>query len=67
MKRRVFALLLMLILCCTLLTACVSTTCDSCDKSFMGKGYYGAWGDEHLCEDCAKRYWLPLDYKEYAW
>ena len=40
-------------------------TCDVCGKSFTGKAYYGWSYDDTMCEDCARKYWMPLNYKNY--
>lgn len=50
----------------SILTACSkSWVCDSCGKSFTGKAYYGLETTETFCEDCARKYWIPLDYRNY--
>ena len=40
--------------------------CDKCDKEFSGDAYYGMMGTETYCEDCARKYWLPLPYQNYV-
>ena len=49
------------------LTACGKKyTCYQCGTE-TGKAYYdyNANKDSVLCEDCARSYWMPLDYSNY--
>lgn len=55
-----FVLMLVLAACAT-----KSWVCDSCGKSFKGTAYYGMATTETYCEDCARSYWMPLDYRNY--
>lgn len=62
---------IILIICAALmlasLTSCGKTyTCESCDKT-TNKAYYNLSGTEDsvMCEDCARSYWMPFDYKDY--
>lgn len=57
-------LALSLVLC---LTACGKKyTCYQCGTE-TSKAYYDyhAREDSVLCEDCARTYWMPLDYSDY--
>lgn len=40
--------------------------CDKCGEEFSGKAYYGMGGTETFCADCARKYWMPLPYQNYA-
>lgn len=40
--------------------------CNECGKGFFGHAYYGWDGDESMCSDCAREYWMPFPYEEYA-
>lgn len=31
------------------------------------KAYYGMGGNEVLCENGARSYWMPLNYRKYEW
>lgn len=44
-----------------------SYTCDICDEPFILDVYYGMGGNEILCGDCARVYWLPMDYRNYQY
>ena len=49
------------------LTACGKKyTCSECGTK-TNKAYYDMSGDIDyvLCEDCARSYWMPLDYTQY--
>lgn len=64
-KRKVVLIMLCIIL-LSMFSACgKSWTCDECGKKFTGKAYYGFYGDETYCPDCARSYWSPLPYKGY--
>ena len=43
-----------------------SYTCKDCDKT-TSKAYYDMNSSKEsvMCEDCARKYWMPLDYKTY--
>lgn len=43
-----------------------SYQCYDCKKTTT-KAYYDMDADEEwvLCEDCAREYWMPFNYKEY--
>lgn len=50
-----------------LLCACgMQYTCNDCGKT-TSKAYYDMDADieDVLCEDCAREYWMPLDYRTY--
>lgn len=65
MRKLIFTLLFTITLIATL-TACGGKfTCNECDESFSGTSYYGMGGDETMCAECAKKYWVPLDYKNF--
>ena len=67
MKKRIFALVSLLIMVAALMTACGEDfVCDECEESFHGTSYYDVHGDGTMCADCAKEYWLPFDYEDYA-
>ena len=64
MKKIIIALVLIFALS---LTACGKNwVCDECGKSFSGKAYYGFNTTETFCEDCARQYWMPLNYQNYV-
>jgi len=44
-----------------------SYTCKDCDKT-ISKAYYDMNSSKEsvMCEDCARKYWMPLDYKTYC-
>ena len=51
----------------TLLSSCGQKwVCDKCDKEFSGDAYYGMMGTETFCEDCARKYWMPIPYQNYT-
>ena len=59
-------LIITLILAC-LLSACGTTyTCKDCNKSTT-KAYYDLNANDSsvMCEECAREYWIPLDYSTY--
>lgn len=41
-------------------------TCNECGKK-TSKAYYdlSAIEEQVMCEDCARQYWMPLDYRNY--
>jgi hypothetical protein len=39
-------------------------TCDHCGKTWYGTAYYDD-EDRILCADCAREYWMPMDYENY--
>ena len=53
------------------LTGCsVIHTCDQCGKTFAGTSYYAysLFSDDKLtlCEECARTYYYPFPYKQFA-
>lgn len=64
-KLMVFTLVLVLLL--TFAACGGNYVCEECGESFGGKPYYGMAGDEIMCEDCARSYWMPLDYREFQY
>lgn len=41
-------------------------TCERCNNTYMGAMYYDSWNpDETMCEDCAKHYYMGLDYTRF--
>lgn len=57
---------------CTLalagMTACgKSYVCEACEEQFSGDAFYGMSGRDVMCEDCARSYWMPLDYTNFQW
>lgn len=62
--KRVLVMVLILIL-ATLFVGC-GYTCSRCDKATM-KAYYTSSGDKSrvMCEDCARKYWMPFPYENY--
>ena len=40
--------------------------CNECGKT-TSKAYYdlATIEEQVMCEDCARRYWMPLDYENY--
>ena len=67
--KRVLALTLMVVMLCTCLLSIMACgkrgTCTECGKTWTGKAYYGFFGDETFCSDCARAYWTPLPYEQY--
>ena len=58
----VIAILLLVIL----LSGCGKNwVCDKCGEEFSGNAYYGMSGSETFCEDCARKYWMPIPYQNY--
>lgn len=66
-----FIVLATLVLCGLLLLGLVgcgaSFVCDECGQERTGKAYYGMSGEDVMCEDCARDYWMPLDYTQFRW
>lgn len=69
MKQQLSACLSILLVCAALLallSGCGEKwVCDKCDKEFSGDAYYGMMGTETFCEDCARKYWMPIPYQNY--
>lgn len=44
------------------------STCNNCDKTFQGAGYYDVLrsSDYTLCPECAEDYYAPLPYEQFA-
>lgn len=65
MKKIVILALALLMMTLTL-TSCGSYTCYECGKT-TSKAYYDYSGEKEyvLCEDCARTYWAPYDYKDF--
>lgn len=38
--------------------------CKECEKTTFTI-YYDVDGDESFCKECAKKYWIPLDYERF--
>ena len=66
MKKKIVIVALVLALALILCACGIISTCDMCGKTFPGKGYYGVYGPDTLCDDCAKTYDAPFPYKNYA-
>lgn len=64
--KKLVLLALALILALSIAACAKSWVCDECGKSFTGKAYYGYYTTETFCEDCARKYWMPLDYRNYV-
>ena len=65
MKKRLVILLSMILL--LALAACgIEYTCMKCGKT-TSKAYYdlAAIEEQVMCEDCARQYWMPLNYENY--
>lgn len=65
--KKIILLIGVLILGVCALTSCGQKyTCHSCDKT-VSTAYYDMKADLDyvLCEDCAREYWMPFDYKTY--
>jgi len=64
MKRKVIVMTVLGI--SLLISACGRYTCENCEKS-TNKAYYTMSNREEfvLCEDCAREYWMPFDYKDF--
>ena len=40
--------------------------CDRCGKTYHGSGYYDSLDTNTvMCEDCAREYYAPFDYKAF--
>ena len=58
-------LLFITMVCLTIFTSCGKRyVCIGCDRT-TSTIYYDIDGEASYCEDCAKEYWIPFDYKEY--
>ena len=67
MKKRIFALISLLIMAAALMSACGEDfVCNRCKGNFYGTSYHDVRGNGTMCEDCAERYWQPFDYEDYA-
>ena len=58
-------ILLTLIVVLSLVSCGKKWECADCGKTFTGKAYYDLSTNYVLCEECARRYWMPLDYRNY--
>lgn len=67
MKKKLVSVMVSLsILFCTACGAGKSYTCSECGETTTDAYYtYYATEDEVLCEDCARKYWMPLPYENY--
>ncbi len=65
MNRRLVLLIIAVMMCFFVACGNQKWICDECGTVFKGKAYYGWSTDETLCEDCARDYWLPFDYRNY--
>lgn len=66
MKKTV-AFVLVLIAIMAAFSACGKTyTCVRCEEQ-TSKAYYDLSASKQsvMCEDCARSYWMPMDYKRY--
>ena len=66
-KSLLFVIVLVSVLLLFLSGCTRSFVCGSCGQTSSGKAYYGMGGNEVLCEDCARTYWMPLDYRKFEW
>ena len=66
MKKQLLLLALALALVLSLTACGKKYTCSQCGTETR-KAYYTYSGskDSVLCEDCARSYWMPLDYSNY--
>ena len=64
--KKLVALLLALVMALSLTACGKKYTCSECGTK-TNKAYYDMSGDLDyvLCEDCARSYWMPLDYTQY--
>ncbi len=64
--KKIVALLLALVMALSLAACGKKYTCSECGTK-TNKAYYDMSGDIDyvLCEDCARSYWMPLDYTQY--
>ena len=64
--KKIVILVLTLLMMVLMLTSCGAYTCYECGKT-VSKAYYDYSGDKEyvLCEDCARSYWMPLNYKDF--
>ena len=65
--KRIIAIMIMLVVCIGLLTACgKSWVCDWCKTSFTGTAYYDGFDyDTTLCRDCAVSYFSGFPINGY--
>lgn len=68
MKKFVVSWVLIVVM-TVLLSACGgsgSYVCKDCGEE-TSKAYYDMRSDKSsvMCEDCARKYWMPLDYRTY--
>lgn len=66
-KSLVFSIALMSVLLFFLSGCTKSFVCESCGQTSSGEAFYGMGGNEVMCEDCARSYWMPFDYEQYQW
>lgn len=61
------ALVITVVLIVSLFAGCgVTSTCDKCDESFSGYGYWDGFDhDSVLCEDCAMKWFSPMPISSY--
>ena len=65
--KKLAVLFISAILVLMLLSSCGKEyTCMLCGRT-TSKAYYdmSAIEEEVMCEDCARKYWMPLDYENY--
>lgn len=64
--KKTICIILMAIALLSTLCACGSYHCYDCGKTTTKAYYdYSATKEYVLCEDCARTYWMPLNYKTY--
>lgn len=67
MKKKVTAIILIMTLAMSFAGCGIGIyTCKKCEETTM-KAYYDMEmsKDEVLCEDCARKYWMPFPYENY--
>ena len=66
MKKAMLAVASVVLLVLLLCSCGKRYTCCMCGKT-TNKAYYdlAAIEEQVMCEDCARQYWMPLDYKNY--
>ena len=64
--KKIFIIFIGTVLLLTLSSCGKEYTCNECGETTR-KAYYdmAAIEEQVMCEDCARQYWMPLDYENY--
>ncbi len=64
--KKIIAVCLLLVSVLSLASCGKKYTCVECDKQ-VGTIYVDIDGDPSYCKDCAREYWMPLDYTQFKY